>query len=211
MGKPEKTIDTVIFDMDGTLFDTERIYRGAWLEAGVPLSLYQTFIGTGAAYIEQKLAEHGLDPGEITAEKTRITNRELAKGIPLKPGCREILAWLRERGYHTGIATSSAVAVAERYLEASGLGDSFDEVISGYTLERGKPFPDVFFMAAEQLRARPERCMVVEDSFNGVRAGHAAGMYTVMIPDLVEPDEEIRGLADAVLPSLLSIRELLQR
>ena len=86
MGKPEKTIDTVIFDMDGTLFDTERIYRGAWLEAGGPLSLYQTFIGTGAAYIEQRLAEHGLDPGEITAEKTRITNRELAKGIPLKPG-----------------------------------------------------------------------------------------------------------------------------
>ncbi len=84
----------------------------------------------------------------------------------------------------------------------TGLGSFFSEVISGNTLERGKPFPDIFLEAAELLHRSPSECLVVEDSFNGVRAGKNAQMLTVMVPDLIAPDEEIRGLADAVLDSL---------
>ena len=203
-------ISTVIFDMDGTLYDTERIYRMAWLEAGVPLAVYQQFIGTGASTVRRIIEENGLQVMQILRDANAVTQRELAKGIPLKPGAKEVLAWLREKGYRTGIATSSTIETAQRYLTNTHMTDYFDEVISGNTLERGKPYPDIFLMAAQQLGASPENCMVVEDSYNGVRAGHAAGMYTVMIPDLVEPDEEITALADAVLVSLTEVKKLLQ-
>ena len=199
-------ITTIIFDMDGTLYDTEKVYKMAWLEAGVPLEVYRKFIGTSAATIRSVLTENGMDPDVILRDSRAVIERELAKGIELKPGARELLQWLKEKGYRTGIATSSTIETARRYLTESQMTEYFDEVISGNQLEHGKPHPDIFLMAADQLQAAPKECMVVEDSFNGVRAGHAAGMFTVMVPDLVQPDEEIAALADAVISSLSEIR-----
>ena len=204
-----KNIDTVIFDMDGTLYDTESIYRDGWLSAGVPLELYLTFIGTSSTYIHETLTEHGFNPEQVVADKTAYTANELAKGIPLKDGAQTILVWLKERGFKTAIATSSSIATAQRYLAESGMAEYFDRIVSGNRLERGKPHPDIFLMAAKELGSQPEKCMVIEDSFNGVRAGHAAGMFTVMIPDLIEPDEEIRGLADVVLTTLAAVPDLM--
>lgn len=199
----------VIFDMDGTLYDTEKVYREAWLNAGVSLELYQTFIGTAHTYIVETLAAHGMDPDEVIGRKAAYVNETLEKGIPLKPGALECLKWLREQGWPCAIATSSSMATADRYLDVTDMRQYFTKVVSGNRLEHGKPEPDIFFMAAEELKEAPENCIVIEDSFNGVRAGHAAGMYTVMVPDLVAPDEEILGLADAVLPSLSELPALL--
>ena len=119
--------------------------------------------------------------------------------------------WLKEKGIPAAIATSSAKEVAERYLDMTGLNSYFAEVISGNTMERGKPYPDIFLEAAKLLRRDPSQCVVVEDSFNGVRAGRNAQMITVMVPDLIEPDGEISGLADKVLESLKELPGYLQR
>ncbi len=204
-----KNIDTVIFDMDGTLYDTESIYKAGWLAAGVPLAVYQSFIGTSSSFINETLTANGLDAAEIVAAKVAYTENELSKGVPIKDGALTALIWLKERGYKTAIATSSTVATAQRYLEATGMAEYFDKIVSGNQLERGKPCPDIFLMAAGELGSSPEKCMVAEDSFNGVRAGNAAGMYTVMIPDLIQPDEEIKSLADELLTTLAGIPDLL--
>ena len=204
-----RLITAAIFDMDGTIFDTEQIYRRAWLSAGVPEPLYRSYIGTPRAYIKKLLTENGFDAEEIYRQKDAFTAAETAVHVPVKPGAETCLAFLKEHGIRCAIATSSSVETAQTYLAKSGLAPYFDVVCSGNQVEHGKPAPDVFLYAAELLGTAPEECFVAEDSFNGVRAGHAAGMFTVMIPDLVAPDEEILTLADACLENLAQLPDLL--
>ena len=205
-------IRCVIFDMDGTLYDTEKIYREGWLQAGVPLNTYMNFIGTTNQYIADRLTEIGLNAEQVISSKIAWVNTFLEEeGIPIKEGAVRALKWLRDHGIISVIATSSAMEVADKYLEATGMREYFSHVVSGFLLEHGKPEPDIFLMAAEQAGIEPSECAVVEDSFNGVRAGHAAGMYTIMVPDLIQPNEEIRSLADVVLPSLALLPEQLMK
>ena len=192
----------VIFDMDGTLFDTERIYRSSWLETGVPVELYQRFIGRSAESISGMLKDAGFDPEETVARKKALVVKKLEKGIPVKPGAAEAVDGLHRAGIITAIATSTAMETAVSYLERTGFAGRFDRVISGNRLPNGKPAPDIFLMTAKELGVSPEHCVVVEDSENGVRAGHAAGMLTLMVPDMVPPDEELRSLCGGVLDSL---------
>ncbi len=198
-------IRAALFDMDGTLFDTEQIYRDAWLSAGVPEDLYLTFIGAPRSRIKTLLADHGLDPEAIYIYKDRFVSEALADGVPVKPGVNECLRWLAEHGVPCAVATSSSRETALGYLARTGLADYFAEVVSGNQVEHGKPAPDIFLYAAGQLGARPEESVVFEDSFNGVRSARAAGMYTVMVPDAVAPDDEMRALADVILPSLADV------
>ena len=204
-----RTIRAAIFDMDGTIYDTERVYRLAWLAAGVPEELYRTFIGTPRAHIKKALEENGFDPEKIYVRKDEYTAKALEKEIPLKPGAVECLSWLRANGIKTAIATSSSIEVAQKYLVRTGLAEKFDVVVSGNQVPNGKPAPDVFLLAAEQLGAAVQECVVLEDSYNGVRAGYHAGMLTVMIPDLIPADDEMREKADYVVASLGEVPGLL--
>ena len=197
--------------MDGTLFDSEKLYGRGWMKAGLTKEQYYQLIGRSRTNIDAMLTEWGYDAAALRKIRSEAMEEELQRdGVVPKPGALDCLQWLREHGIPAAIATSSAREVADRYLKMNGLETYFSFVVSGNTMERGKPFPDIFLEAARLLNCPPEHCLVAEDSYNGVRAGRNAGMYTVMIPDLIPADEEMERLADVILPSLVELPAWIQ-
>ena len=210
----------VIFDLDGLLIDTEGISYSIYLDIlrpygqGFTLDVYlRDYSGkTLDDNISAIIRNFGL-PISVEEGKAQYAERErfyFKNGVALKPGARALLARLKESGCRIVLATSSAGERAQGVLESDGIAGFFDAMVFGPEVRRGKPYPDIFLEAAKLLRRDPSQCVVVEDSFNGVRAGRNAQMITVMVPDLIEPDEEISGLADKVLESLKELPGYLQ-
>ena len=131
--------------------------------------------------------------------------------MPCKPGLKELLALLESRGMPRIVASSSPRSMIEQNLQTTGTARYFHDVVCGADVKRSKPAPDIFLEAARRLELDIHDCLVLEDSFNGVRAGHAAGAVTVMVPDLAQPDEEIRQLYTCCCHDLLEVRDLLQQ
>ncbi len=189
-----------IFDMDGLLIDSERIWQGQWYEMAEErgVTLADTFprdmCGTGG---EQTLAVirryYGTDePRAVLDECTERVHRIQRAGVPLKPGVEIILRGLRGAGYRIAVASSSPMDMIEHNLATNGVREYFDVLTSGGEVEHCKPEPDIFLLAAKRLGIPPEECYVFEDSLNGVKAGWRAGCRAVMVPDLIEPSEEAR-------------------
>ena len=208
-------IKGVIFDMDGILFDTERVYFETWQELakeyGVELDkdFMRVISGTTGKH-KCEIVErfyHVEDGSVIVATCSKRVKERLAKHITVKKGVYEILKLLKERGLKTAVASSSALEQIEKNLHQTNTYEFFDVLVSGRQVPRGKPAPDVFLLAAEKIGCKPEECYIFEDSENGVRAGHAAGAVTIMIPDLVEPSEEIRAIADRICTDFFEVIE----
>ena len=208
-------ITTVIFDMDGTLVDSEPVSSKAWhvtaerMGVDIPASMLESFLGRNAVSVEEELAVQ-LGGLERAREAFRIHAEafdELAPSmIKLKPFAREAIEALRAVGLKIGLATSTGRERAMVRLSRFDLQGAFDSITCGDDgFEHGKPAPDIFLLAAERLGSVPEDCAVVEDSFNGVRAGHAAGMHVFMVPDMMQPTAEAAGMCEAVLPSLAEL------
>lgn len=213
-------IDTIIFDMDGTLVDTEKLAVRAWVKASDALGLgfneqdvLGFIIGRTKADILENLTERF--GSRETAERLFNQHQEYREQLvdaelEAKPGAAEVLDALKAAGYTLGLASSSHRPTVNHVLELAGLDGRFDAMTCGEEVKHGKPDPESFTTAAQQLGADPARCAVVEDSYNGVKAGHAAGMKVVMIPDLLPVTEEIAPLCDAVLSSLYELPEALK-
>lgn len=207
-----------IFDMDGLLLDTERIYQESWVEmAGLfgqtPDPAFPTAVsGTNGEGMRAVIRRYypAVDACAFQARcMARVDEILDSRGAPVKPGVREILAFFRSRGVPTAVASSSGRERILANLRQTGLEPLFDAVVSGQEVERGKPEPDIFLLAARRIGRPAAGCYVFEDSLNGVRAGMAAGCVTVMIPDTVSPPE---GLAvSRICSSLLEARDLLER
>jgi len=198
--------------MDGLLFDTERLsfdtFTQAAREVGWTASkdAFVASMGMPRTKIPEKLTEvlgSGFPALQVVDRSYELLEEVIERdGPPVKDGVESMLNALDHRGIRSVVATSTDTDAAMRYLRMAGIIERFEGVIGGDQIERGKPSPDIFLHAAESLESEPTRTLVFEDSRIGVQAAIAAGARVVMIPDFMEPTEELRHRIFAVLPSL---------
>ena len=140
----------------------------------------------------------------------RFHEIEETEGLPVKKGARELLSWLKESGANVGLASSTRSETVIRQLTHAGLIQYFDVIVGGEMAKKSKPEPDIYLEACKRMGITPESAYGVEDSYNGMRSLHAAGLHPIMVPDLLEPNEEMQSLAEIILPDLLEVRDYLK-
>ncbi len=213
-----RQVRAVVFDMDGLLVDTEIVvYRAMQRAAGaqggeLPMATFLRMVGLQHAASDRIVADH-FGPGfDMDAWRNHVSlhfDEELAAGIALKTGALEILDHLDALGMPRAIATSSSLESVRGSLGPHGLVDRFHVLITRDVQVNGKPHPEPFLKAAAALGVNPADCLALEDSHNGVRAAAAAGMMTVMVPDMLDPTEEMETLCVRIARDLHEVRELL--
>ena len=206
----------VVFDMDGTLLDTERLAIRFWIDKGeeygvdLPLEFIMGGCGCRKEDVIKRFREHYPDfpVKEAMVGREDWWAEQEAKGlVQTKPGAVETLTRLRALGLKLVVATSNLYEKAVRELKETGLYPLLDDVVSGdeLPLGRGKPAPDIFLLAMKKMGCAPDECIVVEDSVSGAAGGVASGARTVMIPDLLPPSEELEGKLYRCLGSLVDL------
>lgn len=209
----------VIFDMDGVLIDTEKHYNAAWCEAARMAGfdfkrdhalMLRSCDARLASEMMKGIFGEEFDYFAIREVRKRLVAEKLAKyGLEKKPGVDEILDLLHEKGIKTAVATATSLELTLQHLEKIGVKDKFDQIVSAKQVERGKPAPDVYLYACEQIGEKPSDCIAVEDSPNGIKSAYSAGCKPVMVPDLTQPDDEVEPLLYGVAKSLTDIARLL--
>lgn len=211
--------NAVVFDMDGVIFDSERAVMQCWKEVAsrhnIPDIEKAILACTGTTMVRTReimLNLYGADfpYDEYARESSAIFHSRYDGGrLPMKPGVKELLTFLKERGKKIALASSTRQQVVTDELRDAGIIEYFDRIICGDMVSRSKPAPDIFLKACEELNVSPSDSYAIEDSYNGIRAAHAGGLHPIMVPDLLPADEEMQSLAEIVLPSLTSVIEYL--
>ncbi len=214
-------IKAVVFDMDGLMFDTEKIGIRTWKtlseELGYPKldGLIYTCFGTNHNFKRKYFAEvlgEDFPYDKFIKREVEVTGETLKReGIPHKEGLVPLLEFLKKNDIKCAVATSTPQNPALSHLKNAGVYDFFDAVITGDMTERGKPEPDIYLKACAELGVSPQDAMGLEDSYNGVRAICSAGMTAVMIPDMVKPDDEMREKCYAIKESLFDVIDLIEK
>ena len=212
------TIKGAIFDMDGVLVDSEKLYQRFWIQAcadyGFVLTEEQSLSlrsNSPEVAIPKFKAWFGED---VNYNQLRDRRRKLmseyidANGVELKSGAEEIIEYLKSQDIKIALATASPLKRAEHYLSPYGLMEKFDAVVCGSMVEHGKPAPDIYLCAAKALDLNPCECIAVEDSPTGVRSSSAAGCVCVFVPDLTPPEEQISSLVYYIVKDLDEIRKI---
>ncbi|MBO5544016.1 MAG: HAD family phosphatase [Oscillospiraceae bacterium] len=211
-------IKAVIFDLDGVLLDSEKVARRRWHQVGEEMGLpgidgvYLRCVGTNPA-MTRRIMEDAYGEAFSMEEFYRRLLADRPKDgravMPVKAGSGEILEALHATGVKLAVASSSPADYVRRELEGGGLLKYFDHLVSGDMVTQSKPHPEIFLKAAELCGVQPAEAWVIEDSFNGIRAAHAAGTHALMVPDLIPPDDEMLEKAEVILQDLLAARDFL--
>lgn len=209
------TVRAVIFDMDGTLIDTEKYYRRFWPEAAAEFGYVMTdeqalaLRSLGRPFAPAKLREWFGE--KFDYDKVRQRRKELMEeclkeeGVRPKAGALELLSLLKENKVVMAVATATDQERTRQYLKQTKLLPCFDEIISATQVSEGKPSPDIYLFACEKLHLAPKECLAVEDSPNGVLSAYRAGCPVIMVPDQTPPDEELSRCLHACVDSLTDI------
>ncbi len=215
--KPE----AVIFDMDGVIFDSEVCVIEAWKAVAEKHGIKDIEEACMACLGLNKAATERVMHDRYGEEfPYRKYNKEMAQvyherydggRLPMKPGVLGLLSFLKQQGIKTALASSTRTEVVRSELTDAGIIGYFDEIVCGDTVERSKPFPDIFLKACERLSVNPEKSVGIEDSFNGIRSADAAGLFVIMVPDLMQPDEEIKSKADRIFKNLMEVEEFFKK
>ena len=211
----------VVFDMDGVIFDSERLVLECWTEVAEKMGIkdmdkvYYKCIGVNMVQSKEITMDfYGPEfPYDVfRAEASRLYHTRFDNGrLPMKPGVVELLEFLKQHGYRVGLASSTRYEVVHQELRDAGILPYFQNLTCGDMVTVSKPNPEIFLKACEALSVAPKEAIAIEDSFNGIRAAHRAGMFPVMVPDMVAPDEEMRTLAGRVDKDLFEVREWLSQ
>lgn len=215
-----QNIKLVIFDMDGLMFDTEKLGLSGWeyafekLGLNVPNALLKEKIGLNSKDSKQLMIKEIGDDFDYNKAKeikrSYVLNYINKNGTPIKEGLLELLSFLDDYGIKKAVATSRSLKYTDIYISKSIIKSSFEVIITGDMVDKGKPNPDIFLKAANILGIEPKKTMVLEDSLNGIKAANQANMLPVLIPDLVLPDKEIKKLIFAQCTSLIEVIDLLK-
>ena len=211
--------EAVVFDMDGVIFDSERAVMNCWLELAQKYDIkdiekpYFACVGTTMTRTREIMLEtYGDDfPYDEYARESSLMYHEKYDGgkLPMKPGVIELLSYLKEKGKKIALASSTRRETVINQLRWAGIIDYFDVIICGDMVARSKPAPDIFLKACQELGVSPENTYAIEDSYNGIRAAHAGQLRPIMVPDLLEANDEMRGMAECVCDNLNEVIDYL--
>lgn len=211
-----KMIDSVIFDMDGVIFDSERVICDLWDEIAEENNipdigeLMIRCIGINDKATNELFIQKYGESFPYEDFKKQVSKKYHAKydggRLPMKPGVKELLGFLKENGIKTALASSTKALTVTNQLRDAGILDYFDVVIGGDMVTKSKPNPEIFLEAAAELGVNPTEAYIIEDSFNGIKAAHAAGAKPLMVPDIIQPDEEITKLCHKIFVNLHEVR-----
>lgn len=216
---PQGAIRGVLFDLDGLVLDTEKLYSRFWMGAchhyGFPMTYEQSLSmralnGQAGQDMLRSFFGESVDYQTIRAERIRQMDAfVLENGVDVKPGIRELLTQLHSRGIATAITSASPMDRIRLYLGKVELLPLFDKLCSGHEVPNGKPAPDIYRYGAASLGLEPGECLALEDAWSGLLSANRAGCVPIMIPDLDGPNEKTRPLVYAVAENPLDILPLL--
>ena len=213
--------EAVVFDMDGVITDTEKLYRRFQMEEGRKRGIPEDVlvyacehIAGGNKYSNKPIFESIVGRGRDYMEfrEKLMANLDAyiaANGVELKYGVKETLAYLKDKGIKVGLATSTIRERAIGYLTAHDIYKYFDKLVFGNMVEHGKPAPDIYLKACEELDVEPARTVAVEDSINGIKSAGTAGLYAVMVVDLIKPNDEIAPYVKQIYDNMTHLCEII--
>jgi HAD superfamily hydrolase (TIGR01509 family) len=218
--KDKVKFELIIFDIDGLMFDTEKISFVSWKDAAarygyqIDDGIFGKTIGANLTSTKDVYLKHfgsNFPIENIISERVRITEEIIRlNGVPIKKGLYDLLDYLDQSNIKKAVATSTSRNRALNLLKLAGIDNRFDYVLCGDEIEKSKPDPEIFLKASDKLGYSPDQCLVLEDSEAGIEAAYKAGMFPIMIPDMKEPSELTKKLIFKKMDNLLDVKCFLE-